>query len=27
LKNPDILDEEMQRADALPIGASRPRAT
>jgi 2-hydroxychromene-2-carboxylate isomerase len=27
LKNPGILDEEMQRADALPIGASRPGAT
>ena len=27
LKNPDILDEEMQHADALPIGASRPGAT
>ena len=27
LKNPGILDEEIQRADALPIGASRPGAT
>ena len=27
LKNPGILDEEIQHADALPIGASRPGAT
>jgi 2-hydroxychromene-2-carboxylate isomerase len=27
LKNPGILDEEMQHADTLPIGASRPGAT
>jgi 2-hydroxychromene-2-carboxylate isomerase len=27
LKSPDILDAEMQHADALPIGASRAGAT
>ena len=27
LQNPDILDEEMQHADILPIGASRPGST
>jgi len=27
LKNPDMLDEEMQHADAVPVGASRPGST
>jgi 2-hydroxychromene-2-carboxylate isomerase len=27
LKNPGILDEQMQHADTLPIGASRPGST
>ena len=27
LENPGILDEQMQHADTLPIGASRPGST
>jgi hypothetical protein len=27
LKNPGIFDDEIRRADALPIGAARPGST